>query len=110
MKLYHATPKHNATSILKNGLTVSNGEEHMYNGSDTKNLVFLANDFDIAYNFVDSAENFDDEEEIVVFVVDSEKLIQKDIRPDRNIIFDDEIYAFEYSHNIPANMLTICEE
>lgn len=116
MFLYHATLAKNAASIKKNGLRVSNGRRKSYDGSYTKGLLFLADNPDIARNFAEVAQmewdNAEADEPVVVFRVDDKKLIKKDLSPDRNIIFDpdEEIYAFEYPHNIPAELLETYED
>ena len=113
MILYHATLSKNLPSIQKNGLRVSCGEKKSYDGSDTKGLLFLADDWDIAYDFVEVAQmdwdKSEADEPIVVLSVDTENLVKEDLVPDRNVIFDDgEVFAFEYPHDIPAKFLRIC--
>lgn len=116
MILYHATLAKNASPIKKNGLRVSKGEKKSYDGSDNKGLLFLANDWDVAYDFVEVAQmDFDKpeaEDSIIVFGIDTKHLKQKDLVPDRNIIWEpnDEVYAFEYPHDIPARFLKVYRE
>lgn len=113
--MYHATLAKNVASIKKNGLRVSNGRRKSYDGSDTKGLLFLADDPEIARDFVETAQqdwdNSEADESVVVFRVDDRSLVKKDLAPDRNVIFnpEDDIYSFEYPHGIPAEFLEICE-
>lgn len=116
MKLYHATLASNVPSIQKLGLLVSDGSDPMWEGSETDGLLFLADDRDEAYSFVDAAQDDMDEpycdEDIVVFEVDTKHLVKKDLAPDRNILLDagEKPHAFEYPHDIPARYLSICKE
>ena len=63
MYLFHATVDSNKENILKNGLRLANKNSIMYDGSKTKGKIFLANDYDIAYSFVESSDT--DDEKII---------------------------------------------
>ena len=60
MYLFHATVDSNKENILKNGLRLANKNSIMYDGSKTKGKIFLANDYDIAYSFVESSDTDDE--------------------------------------------------
>ena len=119
MYLFHATVDSNKENILRNGLRVANKNSIMYDGSKTKGKIFLANDYDIAYSFVESSDTDDEKiieqienDKIVVFKIDISKLNQSHLHNDKNIILEEgeKPYSFEYTENISPDYLQICEK
>jgi len=135
-KLYHATFNVNKHSILKEGLVI--GKKRSWGGQVDVNCIYLATDPDIAYDFCECADEIDDdaydvyESGIVVLEIDTSLLDidEHSLFPDPNIIFDEEahrfntdkedyedsdeyedvIYAFAYTKNIPPSAITVYSE
>jgi len=106
--LYHATLSSNADSILENGL-LRNGGNPNYEFSNP-DVVCLTSCPIIAKSFVEHAdiEHEWDDESIVVFSVDPEKLDKNKLKLDENIHQDGEgdVALLEYWGDIDSSLLT----
>lgn len=74
-------------------------------------VIYLANDAEIAESFAECADVADEtlESEICIFKLDSSDIDETMLKPDPNIIFEDdeEVYSFIYPQNIPATALKL---
>ena len=107
--LYHATFEKYLPSIKKNGLVINSGN-CSYEGQVGDEAVYLANDYDIAEAFADSAEVDEDimDTGIVVLEINTALLDENKFGIDPNIILDEgeEPYSFVYFDNIPVEAIS----
>ena len=107
--LYHATYKKYLPSIKKNGLVINSGN-CSYEGQVGDEAVYLANDYDVAESFAESAEVDEDimDTGIVVLEINTSLLDENKFGLDPNIILEEgeEPYSFIYRDNIPVSAIT----
>ena len=85
-KLYHATTIDRLNSIRKHGLG-GKLDNNLWDYTDQKvNGVFLADDEYVAESFVESADFYDDETEIIVFEIERKNIDLSKIFVDMNLL------------------------
>lgn len=109
MILYHATFKRRLPQIIKYGLD----SKHAKNWKDCeKGYVYFAQNYDIAYDFCEAAEDVQDDDYdsgIVVLAVDAKTLKKENFKPDGNIITPGHEGCLAYKGTVQAQKLRIVE-
>jgi hypothetical protein len=102
--LYHATYKPLIKNIKKFGL--GGNPKKRKNWEDSKDVVYLANDPDVAESYAEESElvNEDWLDEIVIFKIDTNNLDINLLKNDKNVRNDDQD-TFEYYGIIPYDFL-----
>jgi hypothetical protein len=102
--LYHATYKPLIKNIKKFGL--GGNPKQRKNWEDSKNVVYLADDPDVAESYAEESElvNEDWLDEIVMFKIDINNLDSNSLKNDANVRNDDQS-TFEYHGVIPYEFL-----
>jgi len=100
--LYHATYKPLIDSIQENGLGGKGSESKRW--SDSKSLVYLATNPEVAYSYAESSDEVPEEwlEQIVVLKVNKKNLNADLLSLDKNVQ-DNEGSTLEYEGVIPWN-------
>ena len=107
--LYHATFANNASSIIKNGLCT--GNKPNWEGMSMRDAVYLAVNPEIAIDYAETSDAYDDQE-IVVFKVNPAMLDLHKIGYDWNNLCEceDDINSVAYFANIPPELLSISDD
>ncbi len=105
--LYHATYKQRLKSIKLKGLIVDSKRK---NWEDSKNVIYLANDYDVAYSYAETSDMVPEDylDNIIVFKINIKHLDMSCLFRDENVMDDES--TFQYTKNIPFNWLEIVNE
>lgn len=110
MILYHATFKSRIPQIIKYGLD----SKHAKNWKDCeRGYIYFATNYDIAYDFCETAEDVSDEDYdsgIVVLAVDSNQLKREKFTADPNILDNEDCGCFAYKGTVSAQKLKVVHE
>lgn len=106
-KLYHASYNVFKNSILLEGLRT--GRKPNWQDMQNSGLIYLANSPEVAESFAECADVEDEimESGICIFAIDVSKLDETLLEHDPNILFEEEVYSFVYSKNIPPSALKL---
>ena len=106
-KLYHASYNVFKNSILLEGLRT--GMKPNWQDMENSGLIYLANSPEVAESFAECADVEDEimKSGICIFAIDVSKLDETLLEHDPNILFEEEVYSFVYSKNIPPSALKL---
>lgn len=105
---YHATYKPLLNKIKKFGLRVDAKKRW----SDSKNVIYLSSDPDVAASYAESADDLPDgwEDQIIILKIEGKHLNQSKIFNDSNVRSDESSETFEYHENIPFSSISNVSE
>lgn len=106
MRLYHATYKENMDAILKDGIRRYMPQN--FEGMSMNDCVYFAIHPQAALDFVESSDTYEDQE-IVVFAVDSKDLDMRYVTYDWNnrCEYENDIISIAYQNDVDSRCLSV---